>query len=98
MMSDAEPIFTGSQGSAHLVEWIDGLLLDLRDGRVNDARAALETQEWRGLNLDGIPEPIRNQMHESLAEAAAALGDSNGSSGAAQAALLMARSRFLPGA
>jgi hypothetical protein len=98
MMSDAEPIFTGSQGSAHLIEWIDGVLMDLRDGRVNDARAALETEEWRGLNLDGIPEPIRNQMHESLEEAARALADSNDFPGGAEAALLMARSRFLPGA
>ena len=65
---------------------------------MNDARAALETQEWRGLNLAGIPEPIRNQMHESLEEAAQALADSNDSPGAAEAALLMARSRFLPGA
>jgi hypothetical protein len=95
--ADGEDVFPGSRGSAHLIEWIDGVLMDLRDGRVNDARAALETQEWRGLNLDGIPEPIRNQMHESLEEAAQALGDPNDSPGAAEAALLMARSRFLPG-
>ncbi len=97
-MNDAEPVFPGSQGSAHLVEWIDGVLMDLRDGRINDARAALETEEWRTLNLDGIPEPIRNQMHDSLEEAAEALGPPGGSPGAAEAALLMARSRFMPGA
>lgn len=96
--ADAEPIFTGSRGSAHLVEWIDGVLMDLRDGRVNDARAALETEEWRTLNLDGVPEPIRNQMHESLEEAAEALQEDQPSPGEAEAALLMARSRFMPGA
>jgi hypothetical protein len=96
--ADGEDVFPGSQGSAHLVEWIDGVLMDLRDGRINDARAALETEEWRTLNLAGIPEPIRNQIHESLDEAAEALGHPNGSPDAAEGALLMARSRCIPGA
>lgn len=95
---DGEDIFPGSQGSAHLVEWIDRLLLQLRDGHLRDARAALEAEEWRALNLSGIPQPIVNQAHESLADAAEALAEPNASPGAAEEALLIARSRFLPGA
>lgn len=96
--ADGDPVFSGSQGSTHLVEWIDQLLLDLRDGRVNDARAALETEQWRGLNLAGIPQPILNQLAESLDHAAQALAMPTGSADQAEAALLVARSRFLPGA
>ena len=96
--SDGEDIFPGSQGSAHLVEWIDGLLLHLRDGRIHDARAALQAEEWRALNLSGIPQPIVNQAHESLAAAAEALAEPNASPAEAEEALLIARSRFLPGA
>ncbi|WP_420127326.1 hypothetical protein [Longimicrobium sp.] len=95
--ADGEDIFPGSRGSAHLVEWIDRVLIDLRDGRINDARAALESQEWRTLNLAGIPDPIRNQMHESLEAAAQALREDQPSPGEAEAALLIARSRFIPG-
>ena len=96
--ADGEAIFPGSQGSAHLVDWIDGLLLHLRDGRINDARAALESEEWRALNLSGIPQPILNQVRENLDEAAEALGHPAGSPEAAEQALLMARARFMPGA
>ena len=96
--ADDEDIFPGSQGSAHLVDWIDGLLLHLRDGRINDARAALESEEWRALNLSGIPQPIVNQLADSLDHAAEALGHPAGSVNDAEAALLLARSRFLPGA
>ncbi|MBW3570324.1 MAG: hypothetical protein KY467_04390 [Gemmatimonadetes bacterium] len=95
---DDEDVFPGSRGSAHLVEWIDQQLVDLRDGRVNDARAALEAEEWRALNLSGIPQPIVNQLRESLDHAAEALGNPAGSVAEAEAALLMARSRFMPGA
>lgn len=95
--ADGDEIFTGSRGSAHLVEWIDQLLLDLRDGRVNDARAALETEAWRGLDLSGIPQPILNQLADSLDHAAEALAVPSGSVEAAEDALLVARSRFLPG-
>ena len=95
---DGEDIFPGSQGSAHLVEWIDRVLVHLRDGHINDARAALEAEEWRALNLSGIPQPIVNQAHESLQHAAEALGHPAGSVEAAEEALLVARSRFLPGA
>lgn len=94
---DGEDVFPGSRGSAHLVEWIDRVLIDLRDGRVNDARAALESEAWRTLNLAGIPDPIRNQMHESLEQAAEALQEDQPSPGKAEAALLTARSRFIPG-
>ncbi len=96
--ADGEDVFPGSRGNAHLVEWIDGVLMDLRDGRVNDARAALESEEWRTLDLSGIPQPIRNQMQESLQAAARALQEDQPSAGDAEAALLMARSRFIPGA
>jgi hypothetical protein len=96
--SAGEDVFPGSQGSAHLVEWIDRVLIDLRDGRINDARAALEAEEWRTLNLSGIPQPIVNQAHESLTAAAEALGEPDGSTGEAEEALLIARSRFIPGA
>lgn len=95
---DAEPVFPGSQGSAHLVEWIDRVLVDLRQGRVHDARAALETEEWRTLNLSGVPQPIVNQLCESLDAAARALDEHHPSPGEAEGALLIARSRFIPGA
>jgi hypothetical protein len=99
-MSNAEegPVFPGSQGAASVVSWIDRVLQDLRDGRVNDARALLEGQAWRGPNLDGIPAPIQNQLHDALSQAAAALGHPDGSEGDAETALLIARSRFMPGA
>jgi hypothetical protein len=93
-----EDVFPGSQGSAHLVEWIDRLLIDLRVGRVNDARAALVSEEWRALNLSGVPQPIVNQLRESLDHAAEALGHPEESVEAAEEALLIARSRFIPGA
>jgi hypothetical protein len=96
--ADGEDVFPGSQGSAHMVEWIDRLLIDLRQGRVNDARAALESEEWRTLNLSGIPQPIVNQLCESLDAAAQALDEHQPSPGEAEAALLIARSRFIPGA
>jgi hypothetical protein len=93
-----EDVFPGSRGSAHLVEWIDRLLMDLRDGRMHDARAALESEEWRTLNLSGIPQPIVNQLCESLDAAAEALQDHHASTGDAETALLVARSRCIPGA
>ena len=89
--------FPGSQGAANLVEWIDRVLVDLRQGRVNDARALLESQEWRSLDLSGIPGPIRNQMQESLEQAAEALGHHGGAPESAEEALLIARARFMPG-
>jgi hypothetical protein len=93
-----EDVFPGSRGTAHLVEWIDRRLMDLRDGRVNDARAALESEEWRTLNLSGIPQPIVNQLCESLEAAGEALQDHHASTSDAETALLMARSRCIPGA
>jgi hypothetical protein len=92
-----ETIFPGSRGAAHLVEWIDEVLGHLRAGRVGDAEAALQAEEWRGLDLSGIPRPIANQMQESLQSAADALAEPHPSPGDAEAALLMARSRFMPG-
>lgn len=99
MHRDAEDggIFPGSQGAANLVEWIDRVLIDLRAGRVNDARALLESEEWRSLDLSGIPVPIRNQVQDRLEHAAEALGHSSGSPDTAEEALLIARARFMPG-
>lgn len=91
-------IFPGSQGAANLVEWIDRVLVDLRAGRVNDARALLESEEWRALDMSGIPTPIRNQVQESLEQAAEALGYSGSAPASAEEALLVARARFMPGA
>ncbi|HEX2206446.1 MAG TPA: hypothetical protein VHG93_02130 [Longimicrobium sp.] len=96
--ADEDDIFPGSRGSAHLVDWIDDVLLHLRDGHVHDARAALEAEEWRALDLSGIPQPIVNQAQESLAAAAEALAEPGVSPGEAEEALLIARSRFIPGA
>jgi hypothetical protein len=90
-------IFPGSLGSANLVDWIDRVLVGLREGRVNDARALLEGEAWRALPLDGIPVPIRNQLQDALYDAAAALAHPHGSAEAAEEALLVARARFLPG-
>ena len=99
MSHDGEQsVFPGSQGSAHLVEWIDRVLVELRQGRVNDARAALQSEQWRTLNLSGLPQPIVNQLCESLQAAAEALHEHQPSPGDAEAALLIARSRFIPGA
>ncbi len=92
------PVFPGSRGAAGVVAWIDRVLQDLRDGRVNDARAMLESESWRALDLDDIPVPIRNQLDESLDRAAQALAHPAGASEPAEEALLIARSRFLPGA
>lgn len=91
-------IFPGSQGAANVVEWIDRVIIDLREGRVNDARALLESREWRSMDLSGIPGPIRNQMEESLEHAAEALGDEGAAPESAEEALLVARARFMPGA
>lgn len=90
--------FPGSQGSANLVDWIDRVLVDLREGRINDARAMLEGEAWRSLRLDGIPPPIRNQVHDSLEHAAEVLAHPDGATDTAEEALLIARARFLPGA
>jgi hypothetical protein len=97
-MDEEGPVFPGSQGAASVIAWIDRVLEDLRDGRVNDARAMLEGEAWRSLNLDGIPVPIRNQLHESLEHAADVLTHADASPETAEEALLVARSRFLPGA
>lgn len=93
-----EAIFPGSRGATHLVEWIDGVLTHLQAGRVADAQAALQSEEWRALDLSGVPRPIASQMHETLQSAARALDETHPSPADAEAALLVARSRFLPGA
>jgi hypothetical protein len=99
-MSDGAegPVFPGSRGAAGVVAWIDRVLLDLRDGRVNDARAMLEGESWRALDLDGIPLPIRNQLHEALEHASDVLTHADATPQSAEEALLVARSRFIPGA
>jgi hypothetical protein len=96
-LENDEPVFPGSGGSASLVEWIDGLLVALNEGRTEEVRTALANEEWRtGWDLSGIPAPIQEQFAEALARVAQALA--GGSADAAQEELLIARSRFLPGA
>lgn len=98
-LTHGHSIFPGSQASASLVRWIDRVLVELRDGRMADARAALEGETWRTtLSETGIPRPILEQVRESLDHAAEALALPSGSVDEAEAALLAARSRFLPGA
>jgi hypothetical protein len=92
-----EPVFPGSGGSASVVEWVDGLLVALNEGRTDEVRTALQNEEWRtGWDLSGIPAPIQEQFAEALARAAATMN--GGSADETQDALLIARSRFLPGA
>lgn len=91
------PVFPGSRDAAGMVAWIDRVLLDLRDGRVTDARALLDGEAWRALDLDGTPPPIRNQLRDALTDAAAALARTHADLDGAERALLMARARFLPG-
>lgn len=96
--ADPHTIFTGSQATASLIGWIDRVLVDLRDGRVNDAREALRGETWRtGRIEDGIPRPILEQARDTFTDAAHALSRGQPDVGAAEEALLMARSRFLPG-
>jgi hypothetical protein len=91
------PVFPGSRDAAGVVAWIDRVLLDLREGRVADARALLDSEGWRALHLDGTPLPIRNQLHAGLYDAAAALARPHAPMDEAEQALLIARARFLPG-
>jgi hypothetical protein len=95
---EAGPIFPGSQGAANLVGWIDRVLLDLRAGRINDARALLESEAWRAMDLSGLPDPIRHQIDGSLQDAAEALANPHGATDSAEESLLIARARLLPGA
>lgn len=96
-LENDEPVFPGSGGSASLVEWVDGLLVALNEGRVDEVRTALQNEEWRtGWDLSGIPAPIQEQFAEALSRAAEAMA--SGSADETQDALLIARSRFLPGA
>ena len=96
-LENDEPVFPGSGGSASLVEWVDGLLVALNEGRTDEVRTALRNEEWRtGWDLSGIPAPIQEQFAEALARAAEAIA--TGSADETQDALLIARSRFLPGA
>jgi hypothetical protein len=96
-LENDEPVFPGSGGSASLVEWVDGLLVALNEGRTEEVRTALQNEEWRtGWDLSGIPAPIQEQFAEALARAAEVLA--GGSAEGAQEELLIARSRFLPGA
>lgn len=99
MTDDAgSPVFPGSRGGANVIEWIDRVLADLREGRINDARALLADDGWRALDMGGIPHPILNQLSAALADASHALGDGDGGSpDQAESALLIARARFLPG-
>lgn len=98
MRDDREgPVFPGSQGGTNVLAWIDRVLVDLRDGRINDARAQLDGDGWRAMDVEDIPHPILNQLSATLADAAHALSGERSSTADAEAALLLARSRFLPG-
>jgi len=64
---------------------------------LDEVRTALQNEEWRtGWDLSGIPAPIQEQFAKALARAAEVLA--GGSAEGAQEELLIARSRFLPGA
>lgn len=94
----AHSIFPGSQAATALVRWIDRVLVELREGRLSDARAALGAETWRtATTVDGIPPPILEQVREDLASAVEALAEPHAAVEDAEAALLLARSRFLPG-
>lgn len=96
--ADPHTIFTGSQATASLIGWIDRVLVDLRDGRINDAREALAGETWRTDRIeDGIPRPILEQARDRLTAAGHALSADRPELADAEEALLMARSRFLPG-
>jgi hypothetical protein len=98
MSTDPHSIFPGSQGATSLVRWIDRVLVELHEGRLNDARAALEGETWRTpATVDGIPPPILAQVREDLLHATEALAHPHGSVDESEAALLTARARFMPG-
>ena len=98
MIEGTHSIFPGSRAAAHMVAWIDRVLEELGEGRLNDARAALEGETWRtGATVAEIPPPILEQVRDDLSRAAEALADGRGATGEAEAALLMARARFMPG-
>jgi hypothetical protein len=96
--ADARDIFPGSEGAASLVAWLDRAIVTVREGPADSARAALEGDAWRSLDLTGIPEPILAQFRASLGLAADALRPPGESTEAAVEALLGARARLIPGA
>lgn len=95
---DAPPTFSVSGGATRIVEWLDGILLELRQGRVAGVREALEGARWRvELDVGGIPPEILDETQRRIGLARDALRDPSGSIDAAEQALLMARAHFLPG-
>ena len=92
------PIFPGSEAGKHVIEWIDGLLTDLHDGRLDAARDALAADDWRGrVGASGVPAPILDLAAREIDAAAAALRAPTPSPEDAERALLSARAHFLPG-
>lgn len=97
--ADAEEIFPGSEGATSMVAWIDQRLVEVQEGRGDFAREAIESGRWRGeLDLAGLPPPILEQAADALQAAADTLRDPAAPPDGAIDALLVARSRFLPGA
>ena len=92
------PIFPGSGGAASVVEWLDRLLVDLRELGPAAVRDALEAGWRSGRDLSGIPPPVLEQTERALALAAAAVREGPSGADDAERAILLARSRFLPGA
>ena len=70
------------------------MLVDLRAGRLPDARALPEDDGWRSLNMGGLPHPVLHPLAGALDRAAATLDDD---AGYTKTVLLTARARFLPG-
>ncbi|HYJ80630.1 MAG TPA: hypothetical protein VEW03_13540 [Longimicrobiaceae bacterium] len=98
VQSPDEPIFPGSGGAASIVEWLDRQLVDLRERGPAPVREALEGAGWRsGRDLSGIPQVVLEQTARTLAAAREALEGPYVRVDAAESAILLARSRFLPG-
>ncbi|MBV9775269.1 MAG: hypothetical protein JO040_15045 [Gemmatimonadetes bacterium] len=96
--TDPPPTFSGSDAGTRIVEWLDAVLLDLREERISAAREALEGAGWRdGAAPGSVPPEILEATRRRIDLAAAALREPDPSPGDAEQALLMARSHFLPG-
>lgn len=97
--AEGEDVFPGSEGATSMVAWIDQRLVEVQEGRGEAALEAIESGRWRAeLDLAGLPPPILAQAAEALHAAAGTLRDPGAPADAAARALLLARSRFLPGA
>lgn len=95
---DAPAIFPGSAGAASIVELLDRLLVELRGHGPAAVRDALCGGGWRtGRDLSGIPAAVLERTERALAAACASLTGPDASVDAAEQAILLVRSHFLPG-